>query len=195
MTTEKPEALRLARELEGVYPVNIQDQEAAAAELRRLHAKVAELEAQLEAVGAGGVGPLMARGHAEQPAAATLRASERAVERDELLQVALNFIETLTGMQPPPIEIAPPEVFAPFRDFVDRVQAIADHRSAQFPKQQPAKQEASDRVMAAARDLLTWIEWEHRPPVRDTIEAGRMVRVRLHALADLHDAVKALEEA
>ena len=35
--TKQPEALRLARELEGVYPVNIQDQEAAAAELRRLH--------------------------------------------------------------------------------------------------------------------------------------------------------------
>lgn len=34
---KQPEALRLARELEGVYPVNIQDQEAAAAELRRLH--------------------------------------------------------------------------------------------------------------------------------------------------------------
>jgi len=37
MTDKQPEALRLARELEGVYPVNIQDQEAAAAELRRLH--------------------------------------------------------------------------------------------------------------------------------------------------------------
>lgn len=38
MRAQQPEALRLARELEGVYPVNIQDQEAAAAELRRLHA-------------------------------------------------------------------------------------------------------------------------------------------------------------
>lgn len=36
---KQPEALRLARELEGVYPVNIHDQEAAAAELRRLHAE------------------------------------------------------------------------------------------------------------------------------------------------------------
>ena len=52
-----------------------------------------------------------------------------------------------------------------------------------------------DQIIGAARDLLTWIEVEHRPPVRDKIEAGRMVRVRLHALADLHDAVKALEEA
>jgi len=38
VSNKQPEALRLARELEGVYPVNIQDQEAAAAELRRLHA-------------------------------------------------------------------------------------------------------------------------------------------------------------
>ena len=38
MTDKQPKALRLARELDGVYPVNIKDQEAAAAELRRLHA-------------------------------------------------------------------------------------------------------------------------------------------------------------
>ena len=43
MTDKQPEALRLARELEGVYPVNIQDQEAAAAELRRLHAQNAQI--------------------------------------------------------------------------------------------------------------------------------------------------------
>ena len=41
--TKQPEPLRLARELEGVYPVNIQDQEAAAAELRRLHAQNAQI--------------------------------------------------------------------------------------------------------------------------------------------------------
>ena len=43
MTDKQTEALRLARELEGVYPVNIQDQEAAAAELRRLHAQNAQI--------------------------------------------------------------------------------------------------------------------------------------------------------
>lgn len=48
----------------------------------------------------------------------------RASQRDELLQVALDFIGTLTGMSPPPIETAPPEVFGPFYAFVDRVQAI-----------------------------------------------------------------------
>ena len=48
--TKQPEALRLARELEGVYPVNIQDQEAAAAELRRLHAANMDSMAWYEAI-------------------------------------------------------------------------------------------------------------------------------------------------
>lgn len=105
--------------------------------IRQQRERIEELESQLEAVGAGGVGPLMPQGHVKQPSAETLTAGDRAVERDELLQVALNFIEELTGMQPPPIEIAPPEVFAPFLDFVDRVQAVADRRSAPLPKKKP----------------------------------------------------------
>lgn len=47
-----------------------------------------------------------------------------AAQRDALLQASLDFISTLTGMTPPPIEVAPPEVFAPFFAFVDRVQEI-----------------------------------------------------------------------
>lgn len=81
-----------------------------------------------------------------QPAQQPLTGGERAVERDEMLQVALNFIETLTGMQPPPIEIAPPEVFAPFRDFVDRIQAVADRRSSPPPKQKPLTDEQIDAM-------------------------------------------------
>ena len=58
-----PEALRLAEILEGDYcPDWFYEQgvDEVAAELRRLHARVAELEAQLESIGAGGVsGPLM----------------------------------------------------------------------------------------------------------------------------------------
>lgn len=50
MTDKQPEALRLARELEGVYPVNVQDQEAAAAELRRLHAANVDCMAWYEAI-------------------------------------------------------------------------------------------------------------------------------------------------
>ena len=62
MTTQQPEALRLAELLElapedGVEPQTAED---AAAELRRQHARIAELEAKLEAIGAGGVsGQLM----------------------------------------------------------------------------------------------------------------------------------------
>ena len=67
-----PEALRLAEILEGDYcPDWFYEQgvDEVAAELRRLHARIAELEAQLEAIGAGGVsGPLMAnRSQARQP--------------------------------------------------------------------------------------------------------------------------------
>ena len=64
MTNKQPEALRLAGLLElapedGVEPQTTED---AAAELRRQHARIAELEANLEAIGAGGVsGPLMGR--------------------------------------------------------------------------------------------------------------------------------------
>lgn len=41
----------------------------------------------------------------------------------------------------------------------------------------------------AAMNILSFIECSHRPPVRDRLEGGRMVSVRLHALADLQDAV------
>lgn len=62
MTDKQPESLRLAGLLElapeeGVEPQTTED---ASAELRRLHARIAELEAQLESIGAGGLsGPLM----------------------------------------------------------------------------------------------------------------------------------------
>lgn len=59
MTTQHPEALRLAEELDDGYPLT-GDAISAAAELRTQHARITELEAQLEAIGAGGVSPLMA---------------------------------------------------------------------------------------------------------------------------------------
>lgn len=73
-----------------------------------------------------------------------VQAARHASQRDELLQVALDFIGTLTGMSPPPIETAPPEVFGPFYAFVDRVQAITAHQ-----------------VQADARDA-TWLTTEGR---------------------------------
>ncbi|MFJ3685555.1 hypothetical protein [Pseudomonas sp. NPDC090208] len=45
----------------------------------------------------------------------------------------------------------------------------------------------------AAQKVLNHTEQAHRPPVRDDIETGRMVLVRLHALADLQDIVNTLE--
>ncbi len=68
------------------------------------------------------------------PAAGQEPVARTAAGRDELFQAAIDFIRTLTGMEPPPIEVAPPEVFAPFREFVDKVQAI----TARFAAPQPA---------------------------------------------------------
>lgn len=58
-TTQQPEALDLANWLDAVGNGGISST-AAAAELRRQHARIAELEAQLEAIGAGGVQALSA---------------------------------------------------------------------------------------------------------------------------------------
>ena len=63
MTTQQPEALRLAEILEGGYSLAWLYEHGGyevSAELRRQHARITALEAQLEAVGAGGVGPLIA---------------------------------------------------------------------------------------------------------------------------------------
>lgn len=54
---------------------------------------------------------------------AKLAASQR---KDAVFSAALAFMGELTGMAPPPIEIAPPEVFKPFRDFTEKVCAIFD---------------------------------------------------------------------
>jgi len=46
-------------------------------------------------------------------------------------------------------------------------------------------------VIKAAQRILEWTEIAHRPPMRDRLEVGRMAMVRVHALADLHDALAA----
>lgn len=51
--------------------------------------------------------------------------------------------------------------------------------------------ERMESIEQAARNVLGWIEASHRPPVRDVIEFGRSVSVRLHALADLQTAIDA----
>ena len=63
MTTQQPESLRLAEILEGGYSLAWLYERGGygvSAELRRQHARITELESQLEAIGAGGVsGPLI----------------------------------------------------------------------------------------------------------------------------------------
>lgn len=74
MTTQQPEALQLAECCEHGYPLS-DEAIRAAAELRRQHARITELEAQLEAVGAGGVGPLIASSGFDAADMATAAAS------------------------------------------------------------------------------------------------------------------------
>ena len=49
--------------------------------------------------------------------------------------------------------------------------------------------ERLSKIESAAKALMGWIEAKHRPPVREEFERGTMASVRLHALADLHDAL------
>lgn len=42
-------------------------------------------------------------------------------KKDAVFEASIQFIKTLTGMEPPPIDIAPIEVFAPFREFTEKV--------------------------------------------------------------------------
>ena len=44
-------------------------------------------------------------------------------------------------------------------------------------------------LVKAGRKVMSWVEAAHRPPVRDEFEHGRMARVRIHALADLREAL------
>jgi hypothetical protein len=46
---------------------------------------------------------------------------EKATQKDAVFDASIEFIKTLTGMEPPPIEIAPPEVLQPFREFTEKV--------------------------------------------------------------------------
>ena len=67
MTTKQPEALRLANVCSNLTRYSM-DAHLIAAELRRQHARIAELESELEAISAGGVnGPLMGSASLQSP--------------------------------------------------------------------------------------------------------------------------------
>jgi len=53
------------------------------------------------------------------------------------------------------------------------------------------EKEACAKLIKSAQGVLDWTEIAHRPPMRDTVEVGRTAKVRLHALADLKDALAA----
>lgn len=75
MTTQHPEALRLAEELDDGYPLT-GDAISAAAELRTQHARITELEAQLSAIGAGGVSPRMSGAAGAYQTALSIRTAQ-----------------------------------------------------------------------------------------------------------------------
>ena len=57
-----------------------------------------------------------------------------AAKKDAVFSASIEFIGTLTGMNPPPIEVAPPEILKPFKDFTEKVCSI-------FAAPQPSQQE------------------------------------------------------
>ena len=47
-----------------------------------------------------------------------------------------------------------------------------------------------NQLVKAAHEVISWTEIAHRPPVADELEFGRMVNVRLHALAELYKTLQ-----
>jgi hypothetical protein len=70
--------------------------------------------------------------------------------------------------------------------------ALARFSYAASVNEQDAKD--AQKLIDAAKQVLNWTEAEHRPPIREAFPSGRMARVRVHALADLHDAVAAIAQ-
>ncbi len=64
-----------------------------------------------------------------------------------------------------------------------------------FHMAQAAEREKFQPILDAAQGVIDWTESKFREPVRDELEFGRMVYIRLHALADLYDAIRARGQA
>lgn len=104
-------------------------------EINALRARVAELEARLN----------------DAPQPPVKRAQQEAAQKDAVFEASIDFIGALTGMEPPSIEAAPPEIFKPFRDFTERVLTIF-HDERQSPRQPltPLVERAQDEQPAYA---------------------------------------------
>lgn len=110
----------------------------------RWASRAEQAEGLLESIGAGGVGKL------EQPPVVKQNRLT-ATQKDAVFEASIDFIGTLTGMQPPPIEVAPPEIFQPFRDYTERVCSIFS--DAPQPPRHPLTDEQID-ALAVDDDLL-----------------------------------------
>lgn len=80
---------------------------------------------------------------------------EKAIQKDAVFDASIEFIKTLTGMEPPPIEIAPPEVLKPFREFTEKVCSIF-HNS---PPQRTWVGLTQDELNMIGDSMRTWNSW------------------------------------
>ena len=74
------------------------------------------------------------------------------------------------------------------QEYAELLAYIKDIKQAKFQEI-----EELNELYMAAKNVIDWTEATHRPPVCDAFETGRMVLVRLHALADLQDAIEAIK--
>jgi hypothetical protein len=83
--------------------------------------------------------------------------SVTAAQKDEVFTASIEFIGTLTGMQPPPIEVAPLEILKPFRDFTEKVCSI-------FATSPPAQRTwvglTPDELNAIFDSMKTWSSFQ-----------------------------------
>ena len=160
----QPDALRLADEVDEVartYP----DMAEVSAELRRQHARIAELEAQLEAIGAGGVsGPLMGQPQAMPDLSALTERGAKAwagVDAQGLRDGAAS-----AGSEPVGWPKNAAEVREFFRsDFIRAEYVADDHRPCD-----------EDRYYISAHDFLSainwWADFPHHPSPPEGMVGG-----------------------
>ena len=94
-----------------------------------------------------------------------------AAKKDAVFEAAIEFVGTLTGMKPPPIETAPPEIFKPFRDFTEKVCSI-------FAAPQPAQ-----RKRLTSKEINEW--WASENGLKDCV---------MCKLGDFETVVRAVED-
>lgn len=76
---------------------------------------------------------------------------------------------------------------------LDEPAAIYRECTSPLYKEAGVSSESLNALVKAGREVMSWTEASHRPPMRDELECGRMAGVRLHALADLREALLAFD--